>query len=139
VTDIDRSNSKVRALVAGRPKGGSRKDGPLLEGPPEPEQAEARAMIRWLLEEGLATRDKHGNTRLRSRGKAVLMSLTIIDGQDEAAYLTQSLREKITGRLADNPSDAELLAIHNTLTKAAQTIIGLLTTTKRLRDERSRP
>jgi hypothetical protein len=119
-------------------KGGSRMAGPLLEGPPE-EQAEARAMIRWLLQEGLASRDKHGKVRLRSKGKAVLMSLTIIDGQDEAAYLAQSLREKITGRLANDPSDAELLAIHNTLTTAAQTIIGLLTTTKRLMTERSRP
>lgn len=60
-------------------RGGSRKDGPLLEGPAPKDGAEA--LLGRLLADDLITRDRHGNYSLRSYGRDALLALRLIDHQ----------------------------------------------------------
>lgn len=58
-------------------RGGSRKDGPLLEGP-----TQATDLLGRLLADGLITRTASGDYHLRSYGRDALVALRLIDHQE---------------------------------------------------------
>lgn len=59
-------------------RGGSRMDGPLLEGPSN-ETTEAQELLRWMKVEGLVTQDGAGYAKLRTKGQQVLAALQTIE------------------------------------------------------------